>query len=128
LPAIDVLNSRSALLNPHGAGERHMRLAQQTRRLLRRHQDLVSIPEGGPRGMDGLPIPDDTALMKRAQLMHAFLTQPAYTTEEFTQRPGVYVPLSQTLDGCEAILAGALDHIGEDELRYTAGIAELTKV
>ncbi|MCL5996613.1 MAG: sigma-70 family RNA polymerase sigma factor [Chloroflexi bacterium] len=121
-PTIDVLNSRSALLNPQDAGERHTRLAQQTRRLLRRHQDLVSMPAEYPRGMDGLPVEDDAILMQHARLMHAFLTQQMPQTELFTHRPSLYVPLSQTLDGCEAILAGRLDHVPPDELLYTAGI------
>ena len=121
-PTIDALNSRSALLNAQDAGERHTRLAQQTRRLLRRHQDLVSMPAEYPRGMDGLPVEDDAIIMQRARLMHAFLTQQMPQTELFTHRPSLYVPLSQTLDGCEAILAGRLDHISADELLYTAGI------
>jgi F-type H+-transporting ATPase subunit beta len=103
-PAVDVLNSRSTLLEAQAVGERHARLARQVRRLLRRHQDLAAIPEQGPRGMDGLPIPDDAILLKRAQLMHEFLTQAMPEVELYTHRPGEYVPLAQTLDGCEAIL------------------------
>lgn len=112
-PAVDVLNSFSRLLNERDAGERHTRLARQTRRLLRRYQDLMSMPEGIPRGMDGLPVEDDTVLLKRARLIHEFLTQAMPQTELMTHRPGEYVPLSETLDGCEAILAGKLDDAAE---------------
>ena len=46
-PTIDPLNSRSTLV----MDERHARLLKQTRRLLRRFEDLRTIVEKDPRGL-----------------------------------------------------------------------------
>ena len=67
-------------------------------------------------------VEDETVLLKRARLMYEFLTQAMPQTELMTHRPGAYVPLSETLDGCEAILAGILDDVAEGALFYRGGI------
>ena len=121
-PSVDVLNSHSRLLEDGGAGDRHARLARQTRRLLRRYQDVTAQPPGELRGLDGLPVTDDAALLKRARLLHEFLTQPLPDVELLFQRPAVYVPLRNTLEGCEAILDGRLDRLAEGALLYRGAL------
>jgi len=83
---------------------------------------LSANPAGDLRGLDGLPVTDDTVLLKRARLIHEFLTQPMPDVELFFHRPAVYVPLLQTLEDCEAILAGRLDHVDEGGLLYRGAI------
>jgi F-type H+-transporting ATPase subunit beta len=44
-----------------------------------------------------------------------FLTQPFYVAEPYTGKPGEYVSLAQSLDGCERIIMGKVDHRPEEE-------------
>jgi F-type H+-transporting ATPase subunit beta len=47
----------------------------------------------------------DRATVARARRLERFLTQPFSTTESFSGTPGKLVPIADTLDGCETILA-----------------------
>ena len=44
-------------------------------------------------------------MVARARRLERFLTQPFSVAESFSGTPGQRVPIAQTLDGCEAILA-----------------------
>ena len=46
----------------------------------------------------------DRQLVGRARRLERFLTQPFFTTEQFTTLPGRLVSLADALDGCERIL------------------------
>ena len=61
----------------------------------------------------------------RARRLEAFLTQPFLATEAFTGRPGVHVPVSETVAGAAAILAGAFDEHAPDALLYRGALAAL---
>ncbi len=112
-PAIDPLASDSRLLDPTLVGERHVAVAHQVRQTLSRYRELQDVI--AMLGFDELS-PNDQRLVTRARRLERFLTQPFEISEAFTGRPGVRVPLDQTLDGCERILAGEADEIPEHEL------------
>ncbi|HPG11287.1 MAG TPA: F0F1 ATP synthase subunit beta, partial [Chitinophagaceae bacterium] len=48
--------------------------------------------------------PEDRSLVNRARRLERFLTQPFYTTEQFTGMKGRSVSLVDALNGCERIL------------------------
>jgi len=48
--------------------------------------------------------PADRNVVARARRLERFLTQPFFTTEQFTGHPGRLVSLEDALDGCERIL------------------------
>jgi F-type H+-transporting ATPase subunit beta len=48
--------------------------------------------------------PEDRKIVARARRLERFLTQPFFTTEQFTNLPGKLVSLKDALDGCERIL------------------------
>ena len=102
-PAIDPLASDSKMLTPSVVGERHYRVAQEVRRVLAEYEELKNII--AMLGMEELS-QRDRATVSQARRLERFLTQPFFTTEHFTGKPGEMVPLEQTLDGCERILAG----------------------
>jgi F-type H+-transporting ATPase subunit beta len=49
----------------------------------------------------------DRQIVSRARRLERFLTQPFFSTEAFTGKPGKLVALDDTLDGCERILNDA---------------------
>ena len=109
-PAVDPLESTSRILTPDYVGERHYRVAKETRRVLQKYnelQDIIAI-----LGMDELSA-DDKALVKRARRVQRFFSQPFHVAEKFSGYKGTYVPLEKTIDGVERILNGELDHIPE---------------
>ncbi|MCK4325046.1 MAG: F0F1 ATP synthase subunit beta, partial [Armatimonadetes bacterium] len=58
----------------------------------------------------------------RARRLQQFLTQPMFVAEVFTNIPGVYVPVEQTVSSFEEILAGNYDDLPEDAFRMVATI------
>ena len=65
-------------------------------------------------GIDELSQADRT-LYARARKLQNFLTQPFFVAEAYTGRPGEYVTVEQTLEGCERILAGRVDKVEEEQ-------------
>ena len=65
---------------------------------------------------------DDRRDVDRARKLHAFFTQPFGVAEMYTNLLGEYVPLTATLAGVEAILAGEADDVAEEKLRFIGGM------
>ncbi len=120
-PSIDPLHSHSTLVKD----ERHARLLGQSRRLLRRYEDLRTIIERDPRGMAALGSDEDGRDVERARRLHAFFSQPLAVAEMYTNLLGETVPLRETLDGVEAILAGEADAVPEEKLRFIGKMVRL---
>lgn len=112
-PAVDVLKSESRLLDPAIVGERHYRIADQARTVLARYRELEDVI--AMLGLEELS-EQDRLLVQRARRLERFFTQPFVAGEAFTGRPGARVPLESTLDGCERILLGDMDGVGEERL------------
>jgi len=112
-PAIDPLMSRSKLLEPETVGSRHYGIAVSVREHLSRYRELQDII--AMLGIDELS-PADRLTVYRARKLERFLTQPFFLTEKFTGIEGVSVPLKDTLDGCESIVAGHMDDVSEEAL------------
>jgi F-type H+-transporting ATPase subunit beta len=65
----------------------------------------------------------DRDTVSKARRLERFLTQPFFSTEQFTGKPGKLVPLEDTIDGCERILAGEFSESNEKAL-YMIGKIE----
>jgi F-type H+-transporting ATPase subunit beta len=100
-PAIDPLQSSSNMATPGIIGERHYELAQAIRRTLAQYAELKDII--AMLGMEQLS-PEDRRVVVRARQLERFLTQPFFTTEQFSGLKGKLVSLNEALDGCERIL------------------------
>jgi len=100
-PAIDPLQSSSRMATPGIVGERHYALAQNIRRTLAQYaqlKDMIAM-----LGLEQLS-PEDRKVVAQARRLERFLTQPFFTTEQFTGLKGKLVSLEDALDGCERIL------------------------
>ena len=121
-PAIDPLQSNSALLTPRIVGSRHYSIATQVRTVLARYQalqDVIAI-----LGMEELSEEDHQTVI-RARRLQRFLSQPFYATESFTALHGRYVTLDETLRGFEEILSGQYDNLPEQAFYMVGGIDEV---
>ncbi len=125
-PAIDPLQSSSKMATPGIVGARHYGLAQEIRSTLAQYTELKDII--AMLGLEQLSTADRN-VVARARRLERFLTQPFFTTEQFTGLKGKAVSLEDALDGCERILRdefmdtpeGALYMIGTvDEAREKA--------
>ena len=120
-PAIDPLQSNSKMATPGIVGQRHYALAQEIRRTLAQYADLKDII--AMLGLEQLS-PGDRDVVARARRLERFLTQPFFTTEQFTGMQGRLVSLADALDGCERILRDELKDRPESALYMIGAISE----
>ncbi len=120
-PAIDPLQSGSKMATPGIVGERHYRLAQRIRSTLAQYAELKDII--AMLGLEQLSS-NDRAIVARARRLERFLTQPFYTTEQFSGIPGKLVSLKDALEGCERILEDEFADVPESALYMIGAISE----
>jgi F-type H+-transporting ATPase subunit beta len=120
-PAIDPLQSNSKMATPGLVSDRHYQLAQEIRQTLAQYEDLKDII--AMLGLEQLS-PDDRKIVFRARKLERFLTQPFYTTEQFTGIPGKLVSLNEALDGCERILNDEFQNHPENAFYMIGNIDE----
>jgi len=120
-PAVDPLQSNSKMATPGIVGAHHYRLAQDIRRTLAQYAELKDII--AMLGLEQLS-PEDRRVVGRARRLERFLTQPFFTTEQFTGTPGKAVALADSLDGCERILRDEFEGYPESALYMIGSIDE----
>jgi len=120
-PAIDPLASSCSNLDPLIVGERHFKISQEVLKTLTEFKQLERI--ASIIGIEELS-KSDQILYKRAKKLQNFLTQPFFTAEVYTGRKGEYVPLADTLQGCEMIISGRADLIPEEKLYMIGSLKE----
>lgn len=119
-PAVDPLASTSRILDPGIVGEDHYQTAREVQRVLQRYKDLQDII--AILGIDELS-EDDKLIVSRARKIERFFSQPMFVAEQFTGRPGKYVPLRDTIRGFKEILDGKHDELPEQAF-YMVGTIE----
>jgi F-type H+/Na+-transporting ATPase subunit beta len=120
-PAIDPLQSSANSLTPAIVGRRHFDIAQDVLRHFRRYDELERIVS--IIGKEELA-PEEKIIFDRAKKIQNFLSQPFFTAEVYTGRPGEFVALEDTISGCERIISGELDKIDEGRF-YSIGKLEM---
>lgn len=123
-PAIDPLQSGSKMLMPPVVGQRHYRIAQDIRRTLAQYEELKDII--AMLGLEELSR-EDRRTVNRARRLERFLTQPFFTTEQFTAYAGRVVSLDEALKGCERILNDEFHDVPERALYMIGSIAEAAR-
>ncbi|MGJ8688677.1 MAG: F0F1 ATP synthase subunit beta [Gammaproteobacteria bacterium] len=120
-PAIDPLDSTSRQLDPLVIGQEHYDVARGVQTVLQRFKELKDII--AILGMDELS-EEDKLIVSRARKIQRFLSQPFFVAEVFTNTPGKYVPLKDTIAGFKGILAGDYDNIPEQAFNMVGSIDE----
>jgi F-type H+/Na+-transporting ATPase subunit beta len=123
-PAIDPLQSHSRLTSPKIMGARHYALAMDIRRTLAHYAELKETI--AVMGASQLSI-DEVQIASKARQLEHFLTQPFFTTEQFTGLKGKFVSLKDALDGCERILRDEFRDVSEKAFYMIGSISEATQ-
>ncbi|HZW84018.1 MAG TPA: F0F1 ATP synthase subunit beta, partial [Candidatus Deferrimicrobium sp.] len=114
-------DSTSRILAPEVLGAEHYDIARGVQKLLQRYkelQDVIAI-----LGMDELS-EDDKLVVARARKIERFLSQPFHVAEAFTNIPGTYVPLKESIRGFKEILEGKHDNLPEGAFLMVGTIEE----
>jgi F-type H+-transporting ATPase subunit beta len=119
-PAVDPLDSTSRILDPLILGEEHYHVARRVQFILQKYKDLQDII--AILGMDELS-EDDKIIVSRARKIQRFLSQPFFVAQEFTQTPGAYVKIKDTVRGFKEVVEGKWDHLPEQAF-YMVGTIE----
>jgi len=120
-PAIDPLQSSASSLSPAIVGRRHFEVAQEVLKHFRRYEELERIVS--IIGKEELS-PEEKIIFDRAKKLQNFLSQPFFTAEMYTGRPGAFVEIADTISGCERIIRGDLDRMDEASLYCIGKINE----
>jgi F-type H+-transporting ATPase subunit beta len=120
-PAIDPLQSSSKMATPGVVGARHYEMAQEIRRTLAQYAQLKDII--AMLGLEQLSR-EDRNVVARVRRLERFLTQPFFTTKQFTGLAGKFVKLEDALDGCERILRDEFKDYPESALYMIGTIDE----
>ena len=120
-PAVDPLDSSSRQLDPQVVGEEHYQVARAVQMTLQKYKELRDII--AILGMDELS-PEDKLSVYRARKIQRFLSQPFHVAEVFTNSPGKYVPLKDTIKGFKMIVEGECDNLPEQAFYMVGSIEE----
>ncbi len=123
-PAVDPLDSTSQILEPRIIGQEHYDVARQVQEILQQYNDLQDII--AILGMEELS-EEDKIVVNRARRLERFLSQPFFVAEQFTNVPGKYVPLEETIKGFKEILDGKHDDKPEEAFYMVGGIDEVVE-
>jgi F-type H+-transporting ATPase subunit beta len=121
-PAVDPLASTSRILDPLVVGEEHYRVARGVQQTLQRYKDLQDII--AILGIEELS-EDDKLIVGRARRIQRFLSQPFFVAEPFTNQPGKYVALADTVKSFGEVLDGKHDHLPEQAFYMVGGIDDV---
>jgi F-type H+-transporting ATPase subunit beta len=122
-PAVDPLQSNSKMLSPTIVGDYHYGIARSVRGTLSAYEDLKDII--AMLGIEELS-EVDRKTVRRARRLERFLTQPFFSTEQFTGKAGKRVSLEEALEGCDRILNDEFAHLPEQAL-YMIGTVDTAK-
>ena len=119
-PAVDPLDSTSRIMDPLVIGEEHYLVARRVQETLQQYKalkDIIAI-----LGMDELS-EEDKLTVSRARKIQKFLSQPFHVAEQFTNMPGIFVSLEDTIRSFKALVEGEYDHLPEAAF-YNVGTIE----
>jgi F-type H+-transporting ATPase subunit beta len=123
-PAVDPLDSTSRVLEPRVVGTEHYETARRVQEILQKYkslQDIIAI-----LGMDELS-EEDKLTVARARKIQKFLSQPFHVAEVFTNIPGVFVQLEDTVKSFKAVVDGEYDHLPESAFYMVGGIDQVVE-
>jgi F-type H+-transporting ATPase subunit beta len=118
------LQSNSKMATPVIIGQKHYDLAQKIRATLAQYEELKDIIS--MLGMEQLSV-QDRNVVNRSRKLERFLTQPFFSTEQFSGIKGTQVSLKDALDGCERILADDFKDYPESAFYMIGSIDEVKK-
>jgi len=120
-PAVDPLASTSRILDPAVIGDDHYQTARRVQSVMQEYEDLKDII--AILGVDELT-DDQKEVVGQARKLEMFLTQPMFVAARFTNIPGKYVKIEDTIKGCKSILDGECDELSDLSLYMIGSVEE----
>ncbi|AEW44994.1 ATP synthase F1, beta subunit [Mycoplasma haemocanis str. Illinois] len=120
-PAVSPLQSSSNLLNPEYVGQEHYDVANRVVEILQKYeelQDIIAI-----LGINELS-QEDRDVVFRARKIRNFFSQPFFVAEKFTNIPGKYLKIRDTVESFRRIIDGEVDDLPEDAFLYVGSVDE----
>lgn len=117
-PCVDPLESTSRMKMPDLIGMEHFNAAERCVQHMQKNNalaDIISI-----LGIDELS-EDDKNIVYRSKKMEKFFSQPFVVAEVFTNMPGKFVSLKDTLSSFKAIMDGEMDQVSETSFYMVGG-------
>lgn len=116
-PAVDRLLSSSRLLDSGAVDSEQVQVARQVQEALRRYAELEM--------KEQQELSDaDKELARRAVKIQYFFTQPFFVAEAYTEIPGEYVKVEDTVKGFKELLEGRYDDLPDQAFYFVGGVAE----
>ncbi len=121
-PAIDILNSKSAVLDKGLINDRHFEAVAAAIGLLDQYERLARVVT--IIGESELSLQDKVAYGRGLRLRN-YMTQPFFTLEPQTGRPGVFVKREETLSDVKSIVEGKFDAVAPEKFLYIGSATHL---
>jgi RNA polymerase sigma factor (sigma-70 family) len=113
-PAVDVLTSRSRLVETKAVSEEHAMIRKRVQ------QAIAALWAADRHGGA------DNPMLDRALKLQNYFTQPFFIAEPYTKRPGATVTATEALRTCREILDGHYDDLAVDAFFFSGGIGEIS--
>merc|ERR1712003_75523 len=121
-PCVDPLESTSRMMMPDLVGLNHFLTAQRIVQHFQKNNSLADII--AILGMEELS-EDDKNIVFRSRKMEKFCSQPFTVAEAFTNMPGKFVHMSDSLRGFKKVMDGEMDEIGDMSFYMIGGTDEI---
>lgn len=116
-PAVDRLLSSSRLLDSGAVDSEHVQVAREVLEVLRRYAELEM--------KEQQELSDaDKELARRAVKIQYFFTQPFFVAEAYTEIPGEYVGVEETVKGFKELLEGRYEDLPDKAFYFVGGVDE----
>lgn len=121
-PAVDPLTSTSNILNPNVVSTEHYECAKNVRKMLAEYEELKNMI--AMLGLEELST-KDRLTVARARKLERYLTQPFFTTVQFTGLEGKFIPIETTISDCNRIINGEFDGMPEQAFFMSGSIDDI---
>ncbi len=115
-PALDPLASRSRVLESNAVSQEHRQVAERVRDVLQRHYLLRE--RAGSETLSE----EDRRVLARGERIDLFLTQPFVVAEAYTDLPGTYLTIEETISSFRDVLDGRYDAVSVQSFNFVGRI------
>ena len=115
-PEIDPLVSRSRVLESNAVSQEHRLVAERVRDVLLRYDEMRE-----QAGSDPLS-EEDRRLLARGERIDLLLTQPFVVAEAYTDLPGAYLTIEETISSFRDLLDGRYDAVPAQSFYFVGRI------
>lgn len=122
LPAVDILESTSAALNPKVVGQAHYDVALEAKSVVKKSTSLERIVSlVGEAELST----EDRTIFQRGRKIKNYMTQRFFVAANQKGEPGKYVPVKSTISDVKSILDGKWDGVPEDKFLFIGSLGEI---